>query len=73
MDPTNYMLGEFISVLLGIIVGAIIVGVCWSFSDDIQKREASRPLDEAERQSEQRRKEAETRLIAAALLRGFKE
>jgi hypothetical protein len=30
IDVGNYMIGEFLSVVAGLAIGAIIVGICWA-------------------------------------------
>jgi hypothetical protein len=48
MDPSGYMLGEFFSVISGIVLGATIVSLCWGASNTRDLRRDNQPKLEAE-------------------------
>lgn len=62
-DLTGYLLGEFLSAIIGVLIGAGIVGICWNASNFQNEKYAAAPTRETDRL----RNEAETKLIEAAI------
>jgi hypothetical protein len=64
---SGYMMGEFVSVMAGIGVGAAIVGMCWSVSNSRVDLALDQHRKESETIAENARNESETELLDQAI------